>query len=119
LDKKDYVFKVIEGSKEVGEIVTSINIRRVDKEEFSNQELEELKTFVDEKFPGNVYKRSVRDSRGQEIGKSPTAMVIVWITPTKDERHKRSNDVEGVRVVIPASEVRERLDAPTDNLKKK
>ena len=117
LEKELYSFKVVEGSKQVGEIVTSINIRKVDKEEFSSQELEEVKTFIDEKFPGNVYKRSIRDGAGQEIGKSPTSMLIVWITPTKDERHKRSKNVEGVRVVIPASEVRERLEAPASQTK--
>ena len=114
LDAKLYDFKVMEGSKEVGETVASINIRRADKEEFSDQELEELKAYVNEKFPGNKYKRSIRDGHGKEIGESPTNMLIVWITPTKDERHKRSNDSERTRVVIPASEVRERLEEPTD-----
>jgi len=111
LDAQLYDFKVTEGSKAVGETVASINIRRVDKEEFSDQELEELKTYLNEKFPGNVYKRSFRDGHGNEMGESPTSTVIVWITPTKDEHRRRAKNVEGVRVVIPASEIRERLES--------
>jgi hypothetical protein len=110
LDKEQYEFKVTEGSKEVGETVASINIRRVDKEEFSDLELEELKTYLNEKFPGNVYKRSFRDGHGNEMGESATSTVIVWITPTKDEHRRRAKNKEGVRVVIPASEIRERLE---------
>jgi hypothetical protein len=110
LDKQLYDFKVTEGSKQVGETVASINIRRLDKEEFSEQELEELKTYMNERFPGNVYKRSFRDGHGNEMGESPTNTVIVWITPTKDEHRRRAKNVEGVRVVIPASEIRERLE---------
>jgi hypothetical protein len=110
LDAQLYDFKVTEGSKAVGETVASINIRRVDKEEFSDQELEELKTYLNEKFPGNVYKRSFRDGHGNEMGESPTNTVIVWITPTKDEHRRRAKNVEGVRVVIPASEIREKLE---------
>jgi hypothetical protein len=109
LDTQLYDFKVTEGSKEVGETVASINIRRVDKEEFSDQELEELKTYVNERFPGNVYKRSFRDGHGKEMGEAATNTVIVWITPTKDEHRRRAKNAEGVRVVIPASEIRERL----------
>ena len=109
LDITLYDFKVAEGSKEVGETVASINVRRVDKEEFSDQELEDLKTYLNEKFPGNVYKRSFRDGHGNELGKAPTNAVIVWITPTKDEHRRRAKNVEGVRVVVPASEIRERL----------
>lgn len=109
LDATLYDFKVTEGSKQVGETVASVHIRRVDKEEFSAQELEDLKTYLNEKFPGNVYKRSFRDGHGSEMGESPTNMVIVWITPTKDEHRRRAKNVEGVRVVIPASEIRERL----------
>ena len=100
----------MEGSKEVGETVASINIRRADKEEFSDQELEELRTYLNEKFPGNIYKRSFRDGHGNEMGKSPTNTIIVWITPTKDEHKRRAKNKEGVRVVIPASEIRERLE---------
>jgi hypothetical protein len=110
LDATLYEFKVAEGSKEVGETVASINIRRVDKEEFSDQELEELKTYMNEKFPGNVYKRSFRDGHGNEMGESATNTVIVWITPTKDEHRRRAKNLEGVRVVIPASEIRARLE---------
>lgn len=110
LDAKLYDFKVTEGSKEVGETVASISIRRVDKEEFSSQEIEELRAYVNGKFPGNVYKRSFRDGHGDEMGQSPTNAVIVWITPTKDEHRRRAKGVEGVRVVIPASEIRERLE---------
>ena len=111
LDAQLYDFKVTEGSKAVGETVASINIRRVNKEEFSDQELEELKTYLNEKFPGNVYKRSFRDGHGNEMGESPTSTVIVWITPTKDEHRRRAKNVEGVRIVIPASEIRERLES--------
>jgi hypothetical protein len=111
LDATLYDFKVTEGSKQVGETVASINIRRVDKEEFSEQELEELKTYLNEKFPGNVYKRSFRDGHGNEMGESTTSTVIVWITPTKDEHRRRAKNVEGVRVVIPASEIRARLES--------
>ena len=110
LDKEQYEFKVAEGSKQVGETVASINIRRVDKEEFSDQELEELKTYLNEKFPGNIYKRSFRDGHGNEMGEAPTNSVIVWITPTKDEHRRRAKNKEGVRVVIPADEIRERLE---------
>jgi hypothetical protein len=106
-----YTFKVVEGSTQPGEIVASINVRRVDKEEFSSQELEELKAYVNDKFPSSVYKRSFRDGHGKEMGESPTDMVIVWITPTKDEHKRRAKNKEGVRVVIPASEIRERLEA--------
>jgi hypothetical protein len=110
LDTKLYDFKVIAGSKEVGEIVASIHIRRVDKEEFADQEIEELKTYMNEKFPASVYRRNFRDGHGNEIGESPTNTVIVWITPTKDEHRRRAKNIEGVRVVIPASEILERLE---------
>jgi hypothetical protein len=105
LDAKLYEFKVTEGSQ-----AASIGIRRVDGEEFSSQELEELKTYVNKAFPGNVYKRSFRDSHGSEMGESPTNSILVWITPTKDEHLRRAKGKEGARVVIPASEISERLD---------
>jgi hypothetical protein len=111
LDSELYTFKVVEGSAQPGEIVASINIARVDKEEFSSQELEELRTYVNGKFPSSTYKRSFRDGHGEEMGKSPTDTVIVWITPTKDEHRRRAKNAEGVRVVIPANEIRERLAA--------
>jgi hypothetical protein len=111
LDATLYDFKVIAGSEEVGQIVASINIRKVDKEEFSNQEIEELKTHMNEKFPASIYRRNFRDGHGNEIGESPTNTIIVWITPTKDEHRRRAKNVEGVRVVIPAAEIRERLEA--------
>jgi hypothetical protein len=105
LDGKLYDFKVTEGTQ-----AASISIRRVDGEEFSAQELEELKTHLNKAFPGNVYKRSFRDSHGDEMGESPTSSLIVWITPTKDEHLRRAKNKEGARVVIPASEIKERLD---------
>jgi len=111
LDPTLYDFKVIAGSEEVGQIVASINIRKVDKEEFSKQEIEELRAYMNEKFPANVYRRNFRDGHGNEIGESPTNAVIVWITPTKDEHRRRAKNKEGVRVVIPAAEIRERLGA--------
>lgn len=72
LDAKLYDFKVTEGSKEVGETVASINIRRVDKEEFSGQELEELKTYVNEKFQGAF-----------TSGASATATGMRWANPPR------------------------------------
>jgi hypothetical protein len=105
LDAKLYVFKVTEGSQ-----AASIGIRRVDDEEFSSQELDDLKTYVDKAFPGNVYKRSYRDSHGNEMGESPTNSILVWITPTKDEHLRRAKNKEGVRIVIPANEIKDRLD---------
>jgi hypothetical protein len=111
LDATLYDFRIIAGSEEVGQIVASINIRKVDKEEFSNRELEELKTYMNEKFPASIYRRNFRDGHGDELGESPTNTVIVWITPTKDEHRRRAKNVEGVRVVIPAAEIRERLEA--------
>jgi hypothetical protein len=110
LDATLYDFNVVEGSKVAGETVASITIRKVDKEEFSSQEIEDLRTYVNEKFPGNVYKRSFRDGHGNEMGKAATNSVIIWITPTKDEHRRRAKNKEGVRVVIPASEIRERLE---------
>ena len=111
LDTALYDFKVVAGSEEVGQIVASVNIRKVDKEEFSNQELEELKAYMNEKFPAGVYRRNFRDGHGNEMGESPTNVVIVWITPTKDEHRRRAKNKEGVRVVIPEAEIRERLEA--------
>ena len=111
LDPALYDFKVMAGSEEVGQIVASIKVRKVDKEEFSNQEIEELRAYMNQRFPASVYRRNFRDGHGNEMGESPTDTVIVWITPTKDEHRRRAKNVEGVRVVIPAAEIRERLEA--------
>jgi len=50
--------------------VASINIRKVDKEEFSNQELEELKPYMNEKSR-LAFTGALRDGHGNELANPP------------------------------------------------
>jgi hypothetical protein len=100
-DKGKYSLTVIEGS---GENLTEIQIKRVDVDEFSEDEIEDLLAELEELFPTETYKLS-NETRPSE----DDVILHVYVSLQQEERLRRSHGALGKRVIVPKSEVEKQL----------
>lgn len=100
-DKGKYSLSVFEGS---GDKITEIRVKRVDMDEFSEEEIEDLLAELEELFSTETYKLSnetklVEDDR----------ILHVYIGLQQEERLRRTKGTLGQRVIVPKSEVEKQL----------
>ena len=100
LEKAKYSLSVSEGS---GDKLTEIQVKRVDGDPISKEEVGDLLSEFKRLFPKNTY-RMLHETKPQEDDE----ILHIYINLEQKERLQRSHTL-GKRVIVPKTEVEERL----------
>lgn len=100
-DRRKYSLSVVEGSDEK---VTEIEVKRLDGDEITEEEVSDLLSEFESRFPEDIYKVS-HEMKFEEDDR----ILHVYVSLTKEERLRRTKDNLGQRVIVPKAEVENRL----------
>jgi hypothetical protein len=100
-NKKVYSLSVVEGS---GEKITQIEVRRLDGEEITEEETSSLLSEFKSRLPEDLYKIS-----SEKKFEEDDRILHVYVSLTKEERHRRTGGALGQRVIVPKAEVENQL----------
>lgn len=101
LEKGKYSLSVIESD---GDRITEIQVKRVDTDEFSEEEIEDLLGELEGLFPTETYKLSNETKLTED-----ERILHVYVSLQQEERLRRTHGALGQRVIVPKSEVEEGL----------
>lgn len=102
-DRQKYALSVLEGDEPSGKL-TEVQVRRMDGDEISENEVKDLLSEFESRFPKDLY-RIAHETKIQE----DDGILHVYINLAKEERHRRTKGALGQRVIVPKAEAEERL----------
>jgi hypothetical protein len=103
LEKTKYSLSVFAGDELSGKLA-EIQVRRVDGDEISEDEVEDLLDEFEELFPSDTYKL-LHETKPLE----DDVILHVYVSLEKEERLRRTKGALGERVIVPKTEVEKRL----------